>query len=95
MRKLLIGVLLPAVILAVAIYARAVDDGVHLYHPWQLRWDIWLASVIVTSMMVGVGLHMYWTEGGWRRDTRVERRRRKSFDHDAVQLDADVGNRQT
>lgn len=70
MRKIVFGVLLPAMILALVIYLRALNNGLNRWHPWDLMWDAWLATVILVAMMIGAGLRDYWGHGGWRNDQR-------------------------
>lgn len=91
MRRLLNGVIAPAVILSLTVYARGANDGTKRWHPWELTWDFWLLCVVVTSGLVGAGLRSYWRDGGHRADAGPYRRRR--FDHDQVQLDADDSGR--
>lgn len=89
MRRLFQGVIVPMGLLAYVVYIRGANEGTKRWHPWQVTWDLWLAAVVVTSMMVGAGLYSYWRMGGWRTDTRL--RRREPFDHDDVQRAADLG----
>jgi uncharacterized BrkB/YihY/UPF0761 family membrane protein len=72
------GVLVPLALLAVSVGIR-VKSHADYWHPWELPWTFWLIITVISSMFVGVGAAMVW---------RCEPRK-KPFDHDAVQLDAD------
>lgn len=70
MRKVIFGIVFPLAVFVVIVLARGATD----ICPYQLVWLLWVSSILVDGIVLGIGIRAYWIEGGHRTDSRKNRR---------------------
>ncbi len=75
MRKVMFGVGFPLIMFVLIVMVRGTWKTD--IHPYQLAWLLWVSSILIDGIALGMGLRAYWVEGGHRRDGRPVRNQRR------------------